>query len=172
MRSQINRLLQSNGLGRLEEGAALMSQLGFLVRDHDHFRSMLITCPLDQRRNMYESLRSYLRFPAKPLDVYESEAAADAEARQLPIQAADGTLKPFNPPELHSDTEIAQFAVDEAMAKKRLVLVCRKCTREEVFVGQRKADVVYDARNAGWVYDENEGVSYEICPDCPAGRAQ
>ena len=34
-KSAIDRMLQSHGLGRLEDGAGLMSQLGFLVQDHE-----------------------------------------------------------------------------------------------------------------------------------------
>jgi hypothetical protein len=33
-------MLQSHGLGRLEDGAGLMSQLGFLVQDHAHERGL------------------------------------------------------------------------------------------------------------------------------------
>jgi hypothetical protein len=34
-KSAINRMLMSHGLGRLEDGAGLMSQLGFLVQAHE-----------------------------------------------------------------------------------------------------------------------------------------
>ena len=40
-KSAINRMLQSHGLGRLEDGAGLMAQLGFLVQDHEHLRFLL-----------------------------------------------------------------------------------------------------------------------------------
>jgi len=38
-KSAINRMLMSHVLGRLEDGAGLISQLGFLVRGREHFRS-------------------------------------------------------------------------------------------------------------------------------------
>ena len=33
--SAINRMLQSHGLERLEDGAGLISQLGYMVMDHE-----------------------------------------------------------------------------------------------------------------------------------------
>jgi len=71
-KSAINRMLMSHGLGRLEDRAGLMSQLGLLVQDHEHFRSLLARCEPENRSAMYDSLKPYLRFTPKPLDVYIS----------------------------------------------------------------------------------------------------
>jgi hypothetical protein len=49
----INRMLQSHGLGRLEDGAGLISQLGFMVMDHEHLRSLLVRCEPENRSAMY-----------------------------------------------------------------------------------------------------------------------
>jgi hypothetical protein len=61
-KSSINRMLVSHGLGRLEDGAGLLSQLGFLVQDHEHLRSLLVRCEPENRSAMYDSLKPYLRF--------------------------------------------------------------------------------------------------------------
>ena len=170
MRAQLNRILQSAGLSTLEDPEPLLAQLGFLVRDHEHLRSLLATCEPQERRNMYEALRPNLSFPAKPLDVYMAEVAMDAAARQLPVMGEGGKLLPFQVPEVRSDEAIAQAAVDEQLAKQRIWVCCRKCTREEVFHGNTKANALMALRNAGWTYDEIQGDGREICPDCPAVR--
>ena len=51
-KSAINRMLQSHGLGTLEDGAGLMSQLGYMVQDHEHFRSLLVRCEPENRSAM------------------------------------------------------------------------------------------------------------------------
>ena len=52
---------QSHGLGRLEDGPGLMSQFGFMVRDHEHLRSLLVRCEPENRSAMYELRPSPLR---------------------------------------------------------------------------------------------------------------
>ena len=64
--SAINRMLQSHGLGRLEDGAGLVAQLGYMVMDHEHLRSLLVRCEPENRSAMYDSLTPYLRFTPKP----------------------------------------------------------------------------------------------------------
>lgn len=172
-RLEINRALGMLGLGQLEDGAGLLKQLAFLVEDHDHFRQMLMKCEPENRRDMYESLRSYLRFAPHSLDQYLSDAARIASERQWPTQGADGKLHPFRVPEVNSDTSdealIRQILAPE-IAEEHLRLVCRKCTREAYFHGMRKADAVFEARQAGWSYDEVAGEGREVCPECPATR--
>ncbi len=166
----VNRLLASAGLGQLEDGAGLLSQLGYLVRDHEHFRQLLVACEPDQRVAMYEALRANLRFTPKALDVYMSEAGAIADARQWPLlDAATGQLRPHKPVDIRSDEYIAQQAVVRSMAKETLTLTCAKCTKVEQFHGERKVDAIMAAREAGWTYDELNGKGREICPECPAG---
>ena len=46
-----------------------MSQLGFLVQYHERLRSLLVRCEPEDSSAMYDSLKSYLRFTPKPLDV-------------------------------------------------------------------------------------------------------
>ena len=163
-RLAINSTLGRHGLATLENPRGMIAQIGFLIQDHDHFRRMLTKCEPDQRRAMYESLRPHLSFTAKPLDVYISEAGANAEARQLPTIGPDGQLRPFSP------TEVISEIVEDAIAKFHLEVTCRKCTKTAVFPGVRKVDAVQKARDAGWVCDQVGDTKYEICPDCPATR--
>ena len=104
LKNRINRMLGQRGLAQLDE-AGLVSQLGFLVRDHDHFLSLLIACEPSERRHMYDALVLNLRFKARPLEEYVSEARADAEARRLPVQEPDGSLKEFKVPEIKTTGE-------------------------------------------------------------------
>ena len=170
--SAINRMLQSHGLGRLEDGAGLMSQLGFLVQDHEHLRSLLVRCEPENRSAMYDSLKPYLRFTPKPLDVYIAESAERAANQDLPTMDSAGNIN-FSPSpayEMSPDVAAAQGAVNEAFAKHVLMVTCRSCTKQELFTGDTKYDAIVNARLAGWVYYEMDGQPREICPDCPAVR--
>lgn len=102
LRKRINRTLGQHGLGQLDH-PGLVHQLAYFVRDHDHFRSLLIACEPAERRHMYEAMAPNVRFKAHSFEQYLAEARTDAEARQLPIQAEDGTLKPYQVPEIKTD---------------------------------------------------------------------
>jgi hypothetical protein len=92
----INRMLMSHGLGRLEDGAGLMSQLGYMVQDHEHLRSLLVRCEPENRSSMYDSLKPYLRFTPKALDVYIAESAERAANQDLPTIDSTGNIN-FSP---------------------------------------------------------------------------
>jgi hypothetical protein len=171
-KSAINRLLQSHGLGRLEDGAGLISQLGFMVMDHEHLRSLLARCEPENRSAMYDSLKSYLRFTPKPLDVYIAESAERAAKQNLPTIDAVGNVNFNEPltPELGPDVAAAQAAVNDSIAKHVLTVTCRSCTKQEAFTGDTKYDAIVNARLARWVYYEVDGQPREICPNCPAVR--
>ena len=117
-RLEINRYLGKHGLATLDDPAGLVQQLAFCVRDHIHFRQILVRCEPEHRHALYEAFRPHLSFEAKPLDVYVAEAGADAEARQLPTVGPDGQLQPFRVPEVTTDVDHAQGAVDRALAKQ------------------------------------------------------
>jgi hypothetical protein len=171
-KSAINRMLQSHGLGRLEDGSGLMSQLGYMVMDHEHLRSLLIRCEPENRSAMYDSLKPYLRFTPKTLDTYIAESAERAANQDLPTIDGAGNIN-FSPaltPELDPDVAAAQDAVNGAFAKHVLTVTCRSCTKQESFTGDTKYDAIVNARLAGWVYYEIDGQPREICPDCPAVR--
>ena len=190
-RSRVNRMLMSNGLGSLND-PGLIPQLGFLVSrvvtGHDEFRRLIERCEPAERRNMYEAMKPYLRFEAKPLDVYVAEIGYRAEAKRLAvIDPETGALQPFRPAEVKTktgDTAVAQAAVERAFAKFHLTLLCKQCTREHTFCGMHKDDCVRLAREAGWRLRlaerrlepgeaELEAASglvetftYELCPEC------
>ena len=155
-RPAINRMLQSHGLPTLESGSGLMAALGFLVQDHEHFRSLLVRCEPENRSAMYDSLKPYLRFTPKTLDAYIAESKELAERYQLPTLDADGNVNfdskitPTIDQEVAAITQqvsaIAQKAVADAVAKWELTVTCRKCTKAETFSGIRKADAVQAAR--------------------------
>jgi len=165
--AEINHLLGGHGLATLDDPQGLVQQLSFLVQDDAQLRRLLNKCEPEHRRAMYESLRPNLSFEPKPLDVYISESAADAEARRLPTIGADGMLKEFKIPGIHSTV---QEIVEEASAREFLTLTCRKCTKTTTYSGVRKVDAVSKARDAGWAYDQVGERQYAICPDCPAIR--
>src|SRR5215831_380285 len=99
LQRRINHTLAEHGFGELTD-PGLVHQLAFFVRSHEHFRSLLITAEPEERRNMYEAMSPYLRFKPRSFDEYMADAAADAEARQLPTQDAEGGLHEFQVPEI------------------------------------------------------------------------
>lgn len=163
LRGKINRYLGDRGLSTLENPGALVQQLGYYVRDHDHFRQLLTQCEPAARSAMYDALSPHLRFEAKPLETYVIAAKEMAEREQLPQwDAQTQAFAPYKPPEIRT----VEAAVAEALAKYRLDLVCRKCTRSESFYSTTKYDAVRAAREAGWVCMNEGPVSWEICPRC------
>lgn len=165
-KKRINNFLGHRGFATLDDPAHMVQQMGFCVRDHEHFRQMLTACDGIERQNMYNALKPNLRFEAKPLDVYLSEAGDLAERKQLPIQQPDGTLKPYNKPEIESDEYLIEQVLYRKLMEFHLRLKCRKCTVIGEFHAGRKIDAIQDARNAGWAYEEINGEGKEICPDC------
>lgn len=169
----INRMLQSHGLGTLDMGAGLMAQLGYLVQDHEHFRSLLVRCEPENRSAMYDSLRPYVRFQVHSLDHYMAESARLAEARKLPIYDNEtGDIKRTTPMPATirtADEETLQRLGEEEQPVS-LTITCRKCTKQAQFCGATQYDAIWRAREQGWVYYIHEGEPRQICPDCPAVR--
>lgn len=175
----INQTLAAHGLGTLDD-PGVVAQLGYLVVDHEHFRSLLARCEPALRRDMYEALKPHLRFGAHALDWYDARTKERVEARQYPVLAEDGSIQPFRGPAASlrpkladgggvgsgSDVDIAQCAVNRAFAAEILVLTCRKCTKQDRFTGDRKIDCVMAARLSGWGYENQKDGAYMICPDC------
>jgi hypothetical protein len=89
--AKVNRELQRLGLGKLSD-PKLFDQMAFLVRDHDHFRGLLMHEEPSVRAQMYQCLGPRLRFKAKPLEDYEAESKRIAEEKQLP-QYVPSTLE-------------------------------------------------------------------------------
>lgn len=165
LKRRINTYLGHNGLGQLDD-PGLLPQLGYLVRDHDHFRSLLVACVPEERRNMYDALASNLRFKARTLDEYLTEARQQAEAEQLPTWHGDH-FEPFKVPEITTTNTLVEGLITEAVAKVRLDVTCKKCMRAESFYGTDKYEALKAARDAGWAYSCADGEGVEICPECP-----
>lgn len=165
IKRKLNHMLQSNGLGRLD-APGTMSQMGYLVRDHEHLRELLTACVPEERGNMYETLRPNLRFKAHPLDVYLSQAAQEADAKKLP--AWDG--EKFIPYRDYERKATQAITKDMILAAKggTLKVVCAKCTVEASFVGLTVVSAAIEARKAGWVYDRE--AEQETCPKCASTR--
>ena len=170
-RVRVNQMLMSHGLGKLDD-PGLIPQLGFLlgtvVTGHDEFRDFLNRCEPAGRRDFYEAMRSYLKFPVKPLDVYVAEIGARAEAAQLPTVAPDGTLQQFHAPSVQtaraeSELAIAQNAVESSL-RWHFEVTCTQCTRFAVFHGMTKYETLKQARVAGWQFQAASQT--ELCPAC------
>ncbi len=164
----INHFLKSNGLSGLDQAGPLMAQLAMFVRDHAHFRSLLNTCEPENRREMYEALSPNLRFQAKPLWEYLLDISTEAEHKQLPTIGEGGKLEPFKVPEIRalSDRVAAQFA------KEHMMLVCSKCTKEDVFHAMTRDECVLEARKAGWRQRKRNGKTEAGCPSCTTRKSQ
>ena len=83
-RRQIDRILNNVGLPGLENPSGMFEALAKRIDGHEHLRNCLLKCEPAERVHMYEALRPHLRFQPKSLDIYISEAARIAEAKQLP----------------------------------------------------------------------------------------
>ncbi len=151
-------------------GTALAQLARDYVRDDKHLTEILADTPPEMKRDVYESLRPNLKFTAKPLDWYETQAKEQAEREKLPILGPDGRLLEFRPAQDISSVEKrAQEILDEAVAEKTLILRCKKCTALEKFFGlehESRIDVIKKARRKGWVYDSTGKIPAEICPNC------
>lgn len=173
----INHELKKMGLATLNEAAALFGQMAMLIRDDRQFRSMLNACEPAERRHMYDALAPNLRFEARPFEMYLIDLAQEAEREQLPTITADGGLAPFKVPEIETRTADDEAATAAArIEKQRLAVVCLLCTREAMFTGETKQEVVDELRKAGWrpgVKNANtdHAEAVEICPKCVKARA-
>lgn len=151
-------------------GAAIAA-LASTIRDHRHFETVLTSCDPEERQMLYDSCRPHLKFTAKPLDAYVASAGRMAERLQLPVIGPNGELLEFRPAQdVKSAEKSAEDAVAAEIAKKTLILVCAKCTRQQSFVAvgnETPVDVILKARREGWVYDHIAQPPREICPQCP-----
>lgn len=162
----INRVLKARGLGSLEEPGTAQ-KLATLVKDHRHFGSLLKACEPVLRQQMYDAMSPYLKFPAKPLYDYIVDAKEYAAAAELPTIDEQGNLHQYYPPEVRSNQDVIDTAVNaiEALtAHGYLDVICCRCTKAARFYGLNKAESIWKARNASWAYNELDGA--EICPDC------
>lgn len=145
-----------------------IAQLASTIRDHAHFQRLITEAEPKMRQDFYDSVRPHLKFAAKPLDVYISDAKQMAEREQLPVLTQDGKLLPFKPAR---DANTAEKDVEEAIARsiaeRTLMLTCSKCTGMGLFYGlpgETPVAVIMKARREGWVFDPVD--RSETCPKC------
>lgn len=165
------KTLRKHGLpGDIPSAVAAMANM---IRNHEHLASILSGEPPELRRDTYEAVRPHLRFEAKPLHEYDTDARQKAEREQLPYLAADGSLIPFVPAsDAESINRHAEESMMKALAKSTLTLVCAKCLLEEKFYAlesETPTAVVRRARITGWRYDFKADPVVEICPGCVNG---
>jgi hypothetical protein len=148
--SSLDRALKNRGFGGLDD-PAINQQLAFCVRDHEHFRAVLCGVKPEHRTMAYEAMRPYLRFEAKPLDVYMAEAA-DIAARKETEQTSIDVLA----------SQAIERALKESKAKGSLLLVCARCLASGVFLAPDRGAATYDAIKQGWTRKDEE----LFCPKC------
>src|ERR1035441_7780363 len=86
----VNKQLQKLGFGTLKD-PSLFDQMAMVIRDHTHFRRLLMAVDEGQRHIAYEALALKLRFKAKPLEDYITESKILAEQNQLPHRSEEHT---------------------------------------------------------------------------------
>jgi len=175
-RQTINKKLKQMGFGGLED-RNLFSQIATLYRSHESFRGLLMSTAPDQRRIAYEALRPHLCFPAKPLDVYEREIKEKAEREQWDIWNGTPYPEKFRVGEVESDehklARQAEEAIEQARHEKAggtLEMVCTRCTVAAAFPAPKRKEAVRKAWEAGWRWDERNGVKRHYCPEHVPGR--
>ncbi len=176
-KAQINRELQRIGLGKLSD-PRLFDQMAFLVRDHAHFRGMLMHETPSDRAQMYQCLAPRLRFKAKPLEDYVAESKRIAEEKQLPqynptdlacreITPYHHKTEEFKARELdmetgaHEPRSVLTKTAEEAIARSlreegaryQLKLVCSECTYERAPIRVKRKPSAYKiAKQEGWTF--------------------
>lgn len=185
-KESIQRELKRMGFSRLED-KDLIVQMAICVRDHEHFRAILLKVEPDKRTTAYEAFRAHLRFTPKQLEVYLSEAAQKAEAEKLPVwNEKDQTITDYD--NYHGTGRpyievLAERAINrrylEDGAKGSLTLTCAKCTKQVIYPALDRIGAYAMATHDGWVFvqpprdgaDDSPKKEISICPDCPAVRS-
>ena len=158
----INKQLQKLGFGTLKD-PHLFDQMAMVIRDHQHFRRLLMAVEQTQRHIAYEALASKLRFKAKPLEDYEIESRQLAEQNQLPhYDPKTLAVTAVKPTEIQSDEyrekllKVAEEAIDrdlrEAQATQYCDLVCCRCTFEQRFKTKKRSALRKVAGQYGWTF--------------------
>lgn len=135
-----------------------LQQAGACVRDHDHFRKILLSCEPEQRKICYDAMRPHIfRFKPWPMDRYIIKGQQEAEELQLPVFGKDGKLVAYK--DYHGEKPsldvMAQDAIADAErernAKGAVTLICDKCTREGRFPAEDYLRGLALAKEKGWI---------------------
>jgi hypothetical protein len=159
---KLNHELKKRGFGGLDD-PTIVQQLAVVVRDHVHFRQILMAVVPEERTNCYETMRPHLRFEAWPLDRYVAKAAELAANKELDKAAID-------------------ILAEQALARNQrdidtlgvLALVCTRCTTEDTFKGATLHVALKAAAKAGWgkAFDYRNKKTLTYCPKCAKARIQ
>lgn len=164
-------MLNNKGLKKLEGAIKggnhalaqeVIGAIAFSINSHEDFRKLLETVEPEFRAIAYQDLRDRLSFTPKPLADYVSDAAADAERRQLPEwDSKTGQLTPFTPAR---SATLAEAAENALYAGGIGVMTCRRCTVEEIFKSDTPAGARIQAVQAGWSFEP--AIEKWLCPNC------
>ena len=160
----VNKELQRLGFGTLKD-PNLFDQMAMVIRDHQHFRRLLMSVEQGQRHIAYEALASKLRFKAKPLEDYEIESRQLAEQNRLPhYDPKTLVVTEVKPTEIQSPeyreacklAEVAEKAIDrdlrEEQATQMCDLVCARCTYGQQFRLKKRSALRKVAGQYGWTF--------------------
>jgi len=119
----VNKELHRLGFGTLKD-PNLFEQMAVCIRDHTHFRRLLMAVEPGQRHIAYEALHAKLRFKAKPLEDYVIESRTLAEQNQLPhYDPKTLAVTEWKPQEFHT---------------RRTDVICELCEANEAVTGDGK----------------------------------
>jgi hypothetical protein len=144
-----------------ESSLRKLMRLAPSIRDHKDLETKLTSAPPHLREIIYEAVRPFLKFKAKPMDKYIVSAKQMAERERLPTMDEKGNLHEF---------QAVEVLVAKEVATKTLTLTCHVCHKTEQFFAfgrDTNVDVVMKARVRGWIYNYKAEKPHEICPECP-----
>lgn len=183
-KQRMNKHLQSHGLGSLDDPTILL-QLAVLVKDHEHFRAVLMKVTADKRALCYQALAPKLRFKAKPLDVYESEAKRIAEEMRLPTydpktlavtEFKNAPISEFAKEAISGKTKQERQAsalkrraedaiaedLGQGLARGRMFISCTRCDFGATVYATDRIDAYKTLASEGWALEGEKA----FCPDC------
>lgn len=167
----VNKELQRLGFGTLKDHN-LFDQMAMVIRDHQHFRRLLMSVEQGQRHIAYEALAAKLRFKAKPLEDYEIESRTLAEQNQLPhYDPRTLAVTGWKPQEIQTQefklAKVAEQAIDrdlrEAQATQSCKLACFRCTYEQSFRVKKRSIMPKVARDHGWTFPARDRAMCRAC---------
>jgi hypothetical protein len=152
-RKRVDHELKRLGFGGLDD-PNLIPQIAFFIKNHEQFMKQLFSVKPAERRHAYNALRPHLRFPAKPLDVYEAEMKDLADRQQLPIFDGSAYGKPYKTTEVRLK-EVAEEAIAQNLHEKEggLTVACNKCKGTKIFRAPTRKAAERAAHAEGWRSD-------------------
>ena len=176
---QLNHQLKKIGFGGLDD-PSLIHQMAFCVRDHEHFRKVLVVIEPEKRKIAYEAMSPHLRFKAWPLDRYIIAAQQEAEELQTPVMMQDGKIVDYK--DYHGERPSLEVMAEKAIHgdyqqktfQGSLALACSSCLRNKKFPAPDRIAGYALAKKSGWIFVEREvkgeKKEFAICPRCAKKR--